>query len=342
MADAGETGGSGAQEALLRRTALLLEEGRWKEAGERVSEILDSDPECAQAYVAQLMVELHVRTREGLAEVPCDYTRRPCYMNALRFGDDALKAELGEMAQKARRLGKKRRKKVTVAAILALLVVVVVVAALAVAAFSHANSPAGRLEAAAVGDTVTLGSYEQDGDVSDGAEAIEWVVLAKEDGRALLLSKYALDCRPYSDAFDGVTWATCDLRSWLNGEFYEAAFSAGEQALVAESDLTNPDNEGYGTSGGADTQDRVFLLSIDEVGQYLPTDEERVCLPTAQAVANWVCTDGDTGACGWWLRSPGLDSYCAADVSSGGSVDSCGWFVFSCDYAVRPALWVNL
>ena len=341
MADAGETGGSGAQEALLRRTALLLEEGRWKEAGERVSEILDSDPEYAQAYVAQLMAELHVRTREGLAEVPCDYSRRPCYMNALRFGDDALKAELGEMAQKARRLGKKRRKKVTVAAILALLVVV---AALAVAAFSHANSPAGRLEAAAVGDTVTLGSYEQDGDVSDGAEAIEWVVLAKEDGRALLLSKYALDCRPYNDDYDDVTWATCDLRSWLNGEFYEAAFSAGEQALVAESDLTNPDNEEYGTSGGADTQDRVFLLSFGEVGQYLPTDEERACLPTAQAVANGVWTDGDTDACCWWLRSPGNGSRYAAVVFSGGSVHSYGWLVdgVGYDFAVRPALWVNL
>ena len=339
MADAGETGGSGAQEALLRRTALLLEEGRWKEAGERVSEILDSDPEYAQAYVAQLMAELHVRTREGLAEVPCDYSRRPCYMNALRFGDDALKAELGEMAQKARRLGKKRRKKVTVAAILALLVVV---AALAVAAFSHANSPAGRLEAAAVGDTVTLGSYEQDGDVSDGAEPIEWVVLAKEDGRALLLSKYALDCRPYNDDLDGVTWATCDLRSWLNGGFYEAAFSAGEQALVAESELANSDNADWGTSGGADTQDRVFLLSIDEAEQYLPTDEERVCLPTVQAVVNGARTDGDTGACRWWLRSPGNVSRYAAGVHSDGSVFSFGRYVDYGDFAVRPALWVNL
>ena len=339
MADAGETGGSGAQEALLRRTALLLEEGRWKEAGERVSEILDSDPEYAQAYVAQLMAELHVRTREGLSEVPCDYSRRPCYMNALRFGDDALKAELGEMAQKARRLGKKRRKKVTVAAILALLVVVV--AALAVAAFSHANSPAGRLEAAAVGDTVTLGSYEQDGDVSDGAEPIEWVVLAKEDGRALLLSKYALDCRPYNDDYVDVTWATCDLRSWLNGEFYEAAFSAGEQALVAESGLANSDNADWGTSGGADTQDRVFLLSIDEAEQYL-TDEERVCLPTAQAVAHGAWTNSDTGACDWWLRSPGNDSRFAAGVYSVGSVRSSGWRVDFDALAVRPALWVNL
>lgn len=336
MADAGETGGSGAQEALLRRAALLLEEGRWKEAGERVSEILDSDPECAQAYVAQLMAELHVRTREGLAEVPCDYTRRPCYMNALRFGDDALKAELGEMAQTAHRLGKKRRKK-TVAAILALLVVRAVAIAL-----SHANSPAGRLEAPAVVDTVTLGSYEQDGDVSDGAEPIEWIVLAKEDGRALLLSKYALDCRPYNDDWDDVTWATCDLRSWLNGEFYEAAFSAGEQALVAESDLTNADNEEYGTPGGADTQDRVFLLSIDEVGQYLPTDENRVCLLTAQAVANGALAFGDTGKCDWWLRSPGGVSRGAAGVYSDGYVCSSGWGVDYDDFAVRPALWVNL
>ena len=198
------------------------------------------------------------------------------------------------------------------------------------------------LSSCQVGDTVVLGTYEQDGVSSNGAEAIEWVVLAKEDGRALLLSKYALDCRPYNDDYDDVTWATCDLRSWLNGEFYEAAFSAGEQALVAESDLTNPDNEGYGTSGGADTQDRVFLLSIDEVGQYLPTDEERVCLPTAQAVANGVWTDGDTGACFWWLRSPGGDSRFAAVVYSDGSVGSIGWYVDLDDGAVRPALWVNL
>ena len=198
------------------------------------------------------------------------------------------------------------------------------------------------LSSCQVGDTVVLGTYEQDGVSSNGAEAIEWVVLAKEDGRALLLSKYALDYRPYNDDYDDVTWATCDLRSWLNGEFYEAAFSAGEQALVAESDLTNPDNEEYGTSGGADTQDRVFLLSIDEVGQYLPTDEERVCLPTAQAVANGVWTNGDTGACDWWLRSPGNDSRFAAGVYSVGSVRSSGWRVdFDAD-AVRPALWVNL
>ena len=198
------------------------------------------------------------------------------------------------------------------------------------------------LSSCQVGDTVVLGTYEQDGVSSNGAEAIEWVVLAKEDGRALLLSKYALDCRPYNDDYDDVTWATCDLRSWLNGEFYEAAFSAGEQALVAESDLTNPDNEGYGTSGGADTQDRVFLLSIDEVGQYLPTDEERVCLPTAQAVANGAWTNSDTGACLWWLRSPGYASRYVADVHSFGSVNSNGWFVANDDHAVRPALWVNL
>lgn len=261
-------------------------------------------------------------------------------MNALRFGDDALKAELGEMAQKARALGKKRRKKkkVTVAVVLALLVVVALAAGIAI---SHANSPAGRLAAAAVGDTVTLGSYEQDGDASNGAEPIEWVVLAKEDGRALLLSKYALDSRSYNDDYEDVTWATCDLRSWLNGEFYEAAFSAGDQALVAESGLANPDNASWGTPGGADTQDRVFLLSIDEVEQYLPTYEERVCLPTAQAVANGARTY-ENGACDWWLRSPGGVARRAAGVYSYGSVYSCGWNVDHGGYAVRPALWVNL
>ena len=49
---------------------------------------------------------------------------------------------------------------------------------------------------ASIGDYVTFGMYEQDNDKSNGAEAIEWQVLDKKDGKVLLLSKYALDAKP--------------------------------------------------------------------------------------------------------------------------------------------------
>jgi tetratricopeptide (TPR) repeat protein len=198
------------------------------------------------------------------------------------------------------------------------------------------------LSDAEVGDTVLLGSYEQDNDTSDGAEPIEWAVLDKQGGKALLVSKYALDCKPYNDVYEDVTWETCTLRSWLNGEFYETAFSETERALVAQTTNSNPDNAYYGTEGGADTTDSVFLLSIDEAEKYFSSDDGRVCYPTDYAVSQGAWTNSDTGACSWWLRSPGRGSGHAAIVCSGGSVDSYGWGVVNDGDAVRPALWVNL
>lgn len=44
-----------------------------------------------------------------------------------------------------------------------------------------------------VGDRVYLGKYEQDNDSLNGAEDIQWRILAIEDGQALLLSEYILD-----------------------------------------------------------------------------------------------------------------------------------------------------
>lgn len=51
----------------------------------------------------------------------------------------------------------------------------------------------------AEGKEVTFGHYEQDGNVQNGKEDIVWEVIKTEDGKALLLSKYILDCHSYND-----------------------------------------------------------------------------------------------------------------------------------------------
>lgn len=66
---------------------------------------------------------------------------------------------------------------------------------------------------AKVGDTVRFGSYEQDNDVSNGTEAIEWFVLDKQDGKFLLLSKKALGAKLYNEGMEDVIWETCTLRN---------------------------------------------------------------------------------------------------------------------------------
>ena len=83
-----------------------------------------------------------------------------------------------------------------------------------------------------VGDIIEFGSYEQDNDLSNGPEPIEWRVLEVSDGSALIVSQYALDARAYNKERVRITWAECTLRGWLNGEFYDTAFSVDRKSVV--------------------------------------------------------------------------------------------------------------
>jgi hypothetical protein len=196
----------------------------------------------------------------------------------------------------------------------------------------------------AVGDTVVFGAYEQDADESNGAEDIEWLVLDKAEDRVLLISKYILDKKPYNEEKENVTWEKCSLREWLNNDFYESAFNQDEKNIIA---VTNLENKGNGeTKGGKDTDDRIFLLSMYEVKNYLPTAEERACIRTSYAVNQSENLDM-TGGCTWWLRTPGTSQVYASMVTTEGYIagkeDSylAGGDV-SCAAGVRPALWINL
>ena len=198
---------------------------------------------------------------------------------------------------------------------------------------------------ASVGDYVTFGTYEQDNKTGNGAEAIEWQVLDKKDGKVLLLSKYALDCKPYHEESADVTWETCTLRSWLNEDFYKTAFTSAEQKYIAETYVMNEDNPDYGTDGGNNTYDNVFLLSIDEVTTYFDEDPARRAQVTeyAKAQGGWYSeSDNYYGNGWWWLRLPGLDGYNAAFVSRYGNVYCPGDNVGRSDTVVRPALWVEV
>ena len=194
-----------------------------------------------------------------------------------------------------------------------------------------------------VGNTVTFGAYEQDGNTSNGAEAIEWIVLANDGDMVTLISKYGLDAKPYNIEYKNVTWETCTLRKWLNNDFLHTAFTAEEQAKLETVTVSADKNPVYSTDPGKDTQDKVFLLSIDEANRYFASDADRVCMPTKTAVANGAYTDIDTGICWWWLRSPGGNAIRAADVpASSGRVWTDGSKVHFDDAAVRPVVVLRL
>ena len=194
---------------------------------------------------------------------------------------------------------------------------------------------------AEVGDTVYFGAYEQDNDTGNGKEGIEWQVLAKENDRVLVISRYGLDCKQYHPELTGVTWETSAIRQWLNETFMNTAFSAEEQVYIPTVTLANPNNARYGTRGGNNTTDQIFLLSIDEAEQYFPTKNARQAFPTVYATAQGAYVS-DRGTCWWWLRSPGFSGNIAAYVSTDGSVYNFGYGVYNTYEAVRPAFWIDV
>lgn len=206
----------------------------------------------------------------------------------------------------------------------------------------------------AVGNYVSFGTYPQTKAGND-ATPIEWLVLARDGDKALLISRYGLDAQPYNTDYTSVTWETCTLRTWLNGTFYNKAFSSAEQAAILTTDVDNSKNQcysGWSTNGGKNTQDKVFLLSYAEANKYFgvtynnsSNTKSRVA-PTAYAIAqgtgkNSSYKTADGIDAGWWrLRSPGVSRYDAAYVSTDGSLYANRVNVGS--GSVRPALWVNI
>ena len=195
---------------------------------------------------------------------------------------------------------------------------------------------------ALAGDTISFGHYEQDNDTENGPEEIEWLVLAREGDRILVISREALDCQPYLTGSSGTTWETSALRTWLNGTFMDMAFTAGERARIPAVTVSADENPDYGTDPGNATQDQVFLLSLAEADRFFAGDAARQCRPTAYAAANGCFVNTYNENCCWWLRTPGVGSTYTAFVLPDGTFRSLGENGAQGDYAVRPALWIDL
>lgn len=111
-------------------------------------------------------------------------------------------------------------------------------------------------------DCVWLGSYPQSDENGETKEPIKWRVLDVNGNDAFLLADQILDNQIYHNGDEGGTWENCTFRSWLNNEFYDAAFSSSEKSAVKT--VTVPCVDSYFTDE-KDTLDKIFILSWDEV-----------------------------------------------------------------------------
>ena len=176
------------------------------------------------------------------------------------------------------------------------------------------------LSYAKVGDYVKFGNYPQtsNGDI----QPIEWQVLGKENDKVFVISRYGLEAKRF-DSFSN-NWNNSEIRKWLNGDFYNKAFTDQDKNIISS---FNGDN--------------VFLLSKEEAEKYFANDDARKCKATDYAKKNGANVRNDNGCSCWWLRSPlcGNSSHVYYVYYDGYVRNDYVHYGF---YLVRPALWVNL
>jgi hypothetical protein len=196
-----------------------------------------------------------------------------------------------------------------------------------------------------IGDIISFGAYK-------------WRVLDVQEDKALIITEDIVEKRAYNVEYTDITWETCDLRKYLNSEFLNKL----DGKRIVPINNRNSNNPWYDTTGGNNTIDSVFLLSLDEVIKYFGDsgdlrnrkgwywEDSKFVLKDGQGWAmndqyndSRIARDMNNEACWWWLRSPGYGSGSAAGVARDGIVIVIGSDVI--DYyggGVRPALWLKL
>ena len=200
--------------------------------------------------------------------------------------------------------------------------------------------PAAYCASLSVGESFVFGNYE--------GKELEWIILDKQENKALLISKDLLCEMPFGEerswdySSEPTTWADSSLREWLNGSFRTEAFSPDELPVILLTDVDTPDTvvndslvRNWVLEGGGTTADFLFPLSLDEARQYIDT------IPK---------TDGY-----WWLRTRGTGSSKIAVVTGDGYIRADGVTnthgkkgVTFLDvekgaiFGPRPVMWISL
>lgn len=204
-----------------------------------------------------------------------------------------------------------------------------------------------------VGDSVTFGRYpyesvEKLSEQKAVNPPIKWRVLDIKDDGVLLITENLIDCKPYHERDEDVTWQNCSLRAWMNNEFFNSAFNEEEKSRIIQVLNVNKNNPKNTTKGGGNTLDRVFALSVDEADKYFKDTIDRRASVTpfakskgSRRSSDYQSMEGD-GMGWWWLRSPGLEGDFASDVVADGNIVLDGGYVNGRTVSVRPAIWVRL
>ena len=230
------------------------------------------------------------------------------------------------------------------------------------------------------GDVIKFGRYEQDNNLNNGPEDIEWIVLESHEQPdwLVLLCKYCIDVMPLNEGEGEYYWADCSLRKWLNEDFYNTAFDEKDKEWILKVKHENPDELYTKTAGGRNTADYVYLLGQNDIYNYFPGyfftvkklswmgEKEKMSVITSKtqnpdALKTTVTdyakdkyreafiipeeydrfeVDYGKNIVGWWLRSPGIDME-GLDAIEITETGIAGSTSSRASYGVRPVIYIS-
>lgn len=201
-----------------------------------------------------------------------------------------------------------------------------------------------------IGNKILFGNYE-------------WLVLSVIDDKALIITEDIIEQRDYHDKSSSVTWADCELRHYLNHEFYDSFKKEDKERIIPTMNI-NKGNPWYKTEGGEDTVDKIFILSMDEVVRDYFGDSSRLLDHPAKNQRYWFQRKDENNIkrralykesiWWWWVRTPGKHHRVAVYIHGDGNIGIQGNGISKTTFntlhritksnkgGVRPALWLSL
>ncbi len=174
-------------------------------------------------------------------------------------------------------------------------------------------------------------------------DPIEWIILNESGGAYTLLSKKILEFRAFGDAF----WHESPIRTWLNGDFYNEAFSGSEQADIRTVSLStwyHPYQDAYIDHNPAQyvtTENKVWLLDMDEIQSAAYGFEESTGASSTRVAYATPYANTKEAAGTWWVRGAAHWNYGNLQeryIKADGSLTA--WYG-TYSYGVRPVIRVS-
>ena len=201
-------------------------------------------------------------------------------------------------------------------------------------------------------DTFYFGETEQDNNLENGAEPIEWIILEKTEDKVFVISKKVLEWLTFCEFDDEVivgnektgskNWFTWKIernqqRAWLHDQLYVNGFTDNEKELIMVTHNVTEDL----------TITQVWELESDDY-LYVPTKEEveksmGTRSKAAEMTAYVAAKSGKTGYCWWTLRNrsekEGLYMDYVLQITDKGEFIDAHTDVPA---GVRPVMWLDI